>query len=214
MCVHNQQNNLPNISLPPQYDFDGAASPNADHLATFQVQPLKTTQGTIILALSPEDFAAVQAPLSLNVEGAVDDEFEILIRGDVANAPHELDLLLGGALSWRARTPANLLNPNLNILGFTSDGPTVRSFFNGEEIVLATLAGANTGQWFASAIDANVFVLGCRRQAVQANPYDGSQQFYIQYDRPLSPDTIAKIYYDQIHLFYIRLFFHMVDHNK
>ena len=184
----------PSLYGPPQYDFDGAADPNTDHFLTFQVTPLKTNQGTAIIWFSPENFAAFGVLFDMTENGvAINDSYRLPFRGDGVGDPMDIIDTQGGANSWIGRTAGNLINPELNMVAIRSDGATTRMNINGVDVALANIVGANTGTWFSAATDANAFVMGVARNAVLGGGFRGPIQKLLIYDRPLSPDTIARI---------------------
>jgi hypothetical protein len=120
------------------------------------------------------------------VEGATDDEYFMEFRGDVAGDPIDVWNLVNGAVSWSARTPINLINPNVNMISIRSDGALNRTNFNGNDIVLTDTNGVNAGQWLNDAPDGNVFSLAVERRAALTRPFNGRQQGMLIYDRELS----------------------------
>lgn len=192
--------NQPLIRVPghlgaPEYDFDGAANPNSDHLASFQVQPLKTQAGSILLWFSIDDFIAGQIIASMNVNGATDDAmFGAYFRGDLAGDTMEYTLRLNGATIDQLSSDINLFNSQSNMYAIRSDGSAIYMFANGRESGVAVIVGGNNGAWFADATDANVFSFGALRRAALTVPFNGKGSKLLMYDRALPQYQIQQIY--------------------
>jgi hypothetical protein len=176
-----------------EYDFDGAADPNTDHLRTYQVAPLKTQQGTILCWFVPDNMTQFGSLITLTRDGQDDDEFTFAFAGSAANDPMDVFLRLGGATQWQGRSPGGLIAQAPNSVAISSDSSTTRMFINGEQVALANLIGANAGQWLGDALDANVLSLGTARRAVMSNNFNGQEAKVIIRDDCLSPIEIAKL---------------------
>jgi len=180
---------------PPCYSYDGAADPNSDCLVSFQALPIKTAQGTVIVWFTPEDMVNQQTIFGISEYGsAAEDELAIHLRGDIANDPIEWHCRLGGAVDFRLQIPFGATYFGVpTMVWFTSDGSTVRGGVNGEESVVAAAVGANNGQWFDHATDANVICAGASPLNTYQNMYKGRESKVVALDEPLSPLEIARI---------------------
>lgn len=188
--------NQPDILVPgtwgkPDYRF---AMANNDHLYSFQATPLKTEEGTVLIDFVPQDMANEQLLYGITEEGsALEDELIIALRGDIVGDAIELMRRTDGATDLRLSIPfgAGRLNVPSRV-AFTSDGTTVRGFLDGEEQVVSAVVGANTGQWFDSAEDADVVCVGKLRSAAAIGDLSGLVSEIVVYDRALAPIEIQQ----------------------
>jgi hypothetical protein len=160
----------------PEYDFDGAAAPNSDHLFTTNFTEIKATIGTMILWFSPDTFTTDQALVWSGVNGATDDEFYLVFEGTVANDPLSIVLMDAGVVTYQGRFAASLINSQQNCVAIYSDGTALRAQVNGQISAITDIVGANAGQWFASATSSNRLAVGAAMRAALALPYDGKMQ--------------------------------------
>lgn len=177
----------------PVYNLDGAAHPNSDHLYTYQVEPLKTTSGTLIMGFTHDDLTVDSTLFSLSTDGVDADEFQMRLAGTEANDPLCIFQRTAGIATWRANFPGGLISGPFNIFAITSNGVITRGFFNLNEIILTDLIGANAGQWFGLSNNADVFSIGVRRIVVLDRPFNGRVWFLKIYDEPLSPLQLQQI---------------------
>jgi hypothetical protein len=148
----------------PDYDFDGN-----DYLLSYQATPIKTSTGTLIIWASLEDFTAIDALFSLDVNGVNDDEYALRFRGDQANDPLEIFTRVNGVVVDRLRFGANVLQQGImHQIVISSDGTTLRASIDGVEQAIVVASGANTGQWFDNAPDANVYGIAAQLGVVGA----------------------------------------------
>jgi len=173
------------------YDFDGAADPNSDHLTSFQLQPLKTQSGSLLMWLTPDNVTLDAAILSSSVYGATDDEFFPYIL----NNNLEIFLRLNGAISWRGRSAAAVFDfiNKPYFISVTSDGSLTRAYLGGTSITLNNVTGVNSGQWFGDATDSNAISMAVIARAALTAPFNGKQQKLAIYDRPLPQYILQRI---------------------
>lgn len=182
----------------PVYSFDGAASPNSDYFLTFQNYPVLTQSGTLVCWVNLRETAANYNTLigtGIYNSAAANDEFFLSMAGSVASDPFEILYYLGGALQWWGRFGTTV--PMAYMVGLTSDGSLVRTYINGNLMATTDVLGANAGQWFGDAPNANYLIAGIRHRSTglqQQFKGDGSK--YLFYDRALTQLEIQKIQYN------------------
>ena len=186
--------NQPSIAASgsPEYSFTWAASRN---LFTYQIVPFKTAAGTVIACYKPEDFANECAIMGVSQDGAaVPDDLMIETRGDIALDPLELMGDSGGVTNLRLQHALGAVNGLArHCSAWTSDGTTVRAYFDGKLQTLLIPVGANTGQWFASYPLSTVFVVGAKRNAAITSGFGGKGIKYLVYDREVTGVEIAQM---------------------
>jgi hypothetical protein len=170
----------------PDLAFDGAAAPNSDYSYSDVVAHLKTAQGSVSFAFSPDDFANEQAILGMAVDGATDDEFWIGLDGSIAGDPMQIVLLSDGVVTYRGRFGANALGSQSNFVTVGSDGSTLIAAVNGEAQTITDIVGANAGQWFASATDADRLFVGAIPRAALELPFSGKITLALAYNRSVA----------------------------
>jgi len=191
--------NQPTIQVPgafgaAQYDFDGAADPNSDYLAAFQIQTIKSNTGTIVIFFGEDDFTTDQNLIGICTNGFSDDEFLIEFLGTIAGDPIRILAVDAAVTTYQNRTPTNIINPSINMITFISDGSTNTFYYGGIQGTLTPTFGVNTGQWFSGATNANIITIGAIRRATLTRPFNGKQSKILIYDRPLTQIEIQKIY--------------------
>jgi len=172
---------------PNQYNFDGVADPNSDYMSIADtwfrsIGALPVTVGTLMVFFTPDTFTTEMFLVGSYTGGADTDEFWLGMDGTVANDPMEIVLRVAGVTTYQGRFAALLTNIDKNFVAITSDGAVLRAYFNGNEVTLTDIVGANAGQWFASAVAATHFGVGACRRATLVNPYDGSMALAVMYD--------------------------------
>jgi len=188
--------NRPNIITPgmwhrPEYNFVRTES---DHLLSYQIAPLLTEEGSVMIAFTPEDVANSQNLFGISDDGnAVWTSLGLQLRGDIANDPLELIGYDGGVADLRLSIPFGAGRLNVpSVIWFTSDGSTVRGYVDGREQVVTPVLGANTGQWWISYPNANVCNIGAERHDIISNTFDGRIAKILNYDRAVNYLEIQK----------------------
>jgi len=184
---------------PSQYKFDGAADPNADSFYVLDtwfrlIDAVPVTAGTLMVWFTPDIFTTEMFLAGASVAAADDDEFWLGMDGTVANDPLEVVLRVNGITTYQGRFAASLTNADKNFAAITSDGTTIRAYFNGDPVALTDIVGANTGQWFASATQSNIFCVGALSRAVQTFPFNGKMALAVMYDNPKPAGEIKRIW--------------------
>lgn len=193
--------NQPTIKIPEGYDFDGAADPNSDHLRTYQVQPLKTTQGSVLIWFIPDDFVNLNVALSLTTPIAIGAGYEsqqLAFRGDLAGDPFNIFSQVNDTGIFDSLTFAQslIIPSSLNFICCASNGITSYGYLNGNNMVVTAAGGANSGRWFAAMQNASVFSNGLVQRNTTVYPLNGKQSKLLIYDRPLSQLELQKIQYN------------------
>jgi len=173
------------------YDFSGSAP--SDYLLSRQAIPVKTDQGSLLMWFGVDSFAAGQTLIWLGESGLTQDEFVLYFEGTVAGDPMSIYHFVNGAISWQGSFASNVIVPNNNFIAITSDAVATRAYHNGEEQVVADSIGANSGQWFGSATDANALAIAALARAAVQGPLNGTIAKVIIRDDVLSPIQIAKM---------------------
>lgn len=155
-----------------EYDFDGAASPNSDHLFTPNMLDIKSLQGTVLFWFQLDSLVNT-AFFGMSTDGATDDEF-LLYATIGGGLKFQIYYVMGGAVSFQGNTPVGSIAIRTSyVVAFRSDGSTISLRVNNENIAIANIVGVNSGQWFGDATNANVFFVGARRRAVTDSPING-----------------------------------------
>ena len=190
----------PGMFGPPDYRF---LSANNDHFLSFQVTPLKTAQGTILIDFAGDDVTNQQILFGLSEEGVAAlaaSELTLQIRGDIVNDPLEWFRTTAGATDLRLSTPfgaGRLRVPTRYII--TSDGAAIYAYREGVNQVVSAVLGANTGQWFSSVANANVSVIGRSRTAAPIGDLQGRISTIKVYDRFMPQTEAQKVCYNVHH---------------
>jgi hypothetical protein len=176
----------------PEYSFTWADTRN---LLTFQVNPFKTTTGTIIACYKPEDFANEGAIMGVCQDGAAaPDNLMIETRGDIALDPLELMGSSGGVTNLRLQHALGVANGYArHCSAWTSDGTAIRAYFDGKPQTLLIPVGANTGQWFASYTLSNAFAVGAKLGLPWGSGFGGKGVKFLVYDREVVGWELAKM---------------------
>ena len=148
------------------------------------------TTGSVSLWFNTKSFTAEQ--IFADVLFVSDpDEFRIEYLGDSNDQLRVV--VVNNAVATAALDTANntITDSNWHHLVVTSDGSVVRLFLDGAQKTLTAAVGSNTGQWFASAVDANRLNLGSQNGA---SSLLGSLDDVRIYNRALSADEIKRLY--------------------
>lgn len=185
---------------PPDYRF---VRTNNDHFLTFQVYPLKTAQGTLLIDFAADDVANEQILFGLSQEGVAAlaaDELTLEVRGDIVNDPLEWMRRTAGAVDLRLSTPfgAGRLGVRTRYI-LTSDGTAIYAYREGVTQVVSAVVGANTGQWLNSVANANVSVIGRSRTAAPIGDLGGRVSTIKVYDRFMPQTEAQKVVYNIHH---------------
>jgi hypothetical protein len=183
---------------PPQYYFNGLPLVGQHfYLADTWFRLIDATPitvGTLLVFFTSDDFTAEQCLLGSCTDGATTDEFWLGFDGTIANDPMEIVLNVGGVLTYQGRFAASLTNADKNFAAITSDGTTLRAYFNGNPAAITDIVGANAGQWFASAVAATTFCAGAVRRAALALPLNGKMVFAAMYNTCKTGGEIKRIW--------------------
>lgn len=140
-------------------DFDG----NNDYLQKSTASFCNDTQGTLMAWVKFGNFTTDQIVFALSQEvvSGYDEYYLLYFRGDLAGDPLQVSVVVNGLTTWGALTNGGLVQSNLWYhFVITSDGIQTRLYLNGVERTLTNDIGTNSGQWFATATDANCFGMG------------------------------------------------------
>ncbi len=153
------------------------------------------TQGTIECLVKLDTLTTQQHLLGVCVSGATDDEYLLWFRGDSVKEL-QVAYILNAELPWTALTAANAINDNnWHHLALTSNASTVILYLDGSPITLTDAVGTNSGQWLASATQANVFSMGALLRATPILYFDGMLDEVRYSDDDRTADWIKLTYY-------------------
>src|SRR3990167_2241939 len=148
-------------------DLDGSA----DYISIKNPTFIDDTAGAVSLwvRLDVNNSADVLWQVSTTTEAVNFDEFYLAYRGDTTKKL-EIVLIVDGSETLHLDTTSNIItDTNWHYIVLTSDGLTIRLYVDGIEKTLIMTTGTNSGQWFASATDADICVLGA---TVRNSVYD------------------------------------------
>jgi len=150
--------------------------------------------GSIVFWMKTDNIAGRQMVVCASKDGATDDELIIQYRGDAADE-FELLLTINGVSAWQAQTANGMISDtNWHHIAMTSDGSTVKFYVDSTLKTLTDDIGANAGQWFGDATDANIFSVGCLKRAAVTLPFDGLVDDVRIFDQALTTNQIQGIY--------------------
>src|SRR5882724_3500878 len=148
------------------------------------------TTGSVSLWFNTKSFTAEQTFADV-LFVSDPDEFRIEYLGD-SNDQLRVVVVNNAAATAALDTANNTItDSNWHHLVVTSDGSVLRLFLDGAQKTLTAAVGSNTGQWFASAVDANRLNLGSQNGA---SSLLGSLDDVRVYTRALSADEIKRLY--------------------
>ena len=143
--------------------FDGTE----DRVKVSNPSFIDDTTGTVSAWVRFDNLSVDDRPFSVSKDTLVSphvNEFYVGLAGDYDNQLYLRQYIHGDTI-WNANTAENAItDTNYHFITLTSDGSTTRLYLDGVEKTLTDSAGTNSGQWFASATDANAFTVGgCER---------------------------------------------------
>jgi len=170
-----------------QYNFTGLADPVTQYMNIADtwfrtIGGVPVTAGTLMVWFTPDTFTTEMFLAGSYTGGADTDEFWLGMDGTVANDPMEIVLRVAGVTTYRGRFAAALTNLDKNCAAITSDGTTLRAYFNGNPVAITDVVGANAGQWFASAAAATHFGVATTARVTTLLPYDGQMALVVMYN--------------------------------
>jgi len=182
------------VSLNDTYalSFDGTD----DTIYTSSPSFIDDTQGTVEIWVQFTDLTQSHCPISISVDGGQDDELLFMYyRGSDDDEKIHIYFAIDGVSSWVAATAADAItDTGWHHWVVTSDGSTVRAYLDTIEKTLTTSKGTNSGQWMASATDADVFTVGALRRATPVIDTKGNIGEVRVYNRALTPQEIQYNY--------------------
>ena len=157
------------------------------------------TAGSVEQWVKFSDLTQSHTVVNINVEGAFDDEFLFMYyRGSVINYKVYAMLIVGGVTSFVASSDANLItDTDWHHWVVTSDSSTLRFYLDGVEVTMNFTTGANSGQWMASATDADILSIGAVKRAAPALDLKGTVDEVRISDTARSADWIQTSYNNQ-----------------
>jgi hypothetical protein len=132
-------------------DLDGSA----DYVSVATPTFINNTEGSISFWVKLDALNADAGLFSASVDGVTDDEFYLQYAADTTM---QIVLNIDGVNSMVLGTAAGTI-PNTTAyhhIVITSNGSTIKLYINNVEKTLTATTGANSGQWFASATQANI----------------------------------------------------------
>jgi len=142
-------------------DLDGAD----DYVSKASPSFVNNTEGAVSMWVKIDNLDTEQIIWSLSKDGSTDDELYMDFRGD-SNNIIIITLLVNGVVTLTLSTANNAIaDSNLHHIVLTSDGSTIKLYIDNVEKTLTESTGTNSGQWFASATDANIFSVGALKEA-------------------------------------------------
>ena len=179
------------------FSFDGT-----DDYVSVPNPSFKTNiQGTIEAWIKFDDLLIPQIPAALSTDGTDEDEFFLFVfRPDINDRIEVIAFVENQLTDTVLRTADNdfLTDSGFHHYALTSDGVTVRFCFDGAEVAIVPretgFTNPNLGQWFAGAIDADIFAIGALKRAVPVLPFNGLIDEMGVYDRAFSGAPTVILY--------------------
>jgi len=143
--------------------------------------------------LAQRTFAAVTTDSAPN-----DDFFIGAFRPDVDNRIQVI-LRINGGTTLVLNTAANVVtDEGWHHWTVPSDASTIRTYLDGIEIATTASPGTNTGQWFASATDADTFAIGVGKRTTSTQHWNGSLDEVMIFNRTITPSEVFALYKTQL----------------
>jgi len=171
------------------FSFDGLE----DRINVVNPSFIDDTQGTLVAWISFGDLSGADRAISVSMDGLTNDEFFIELLG---NDNNQLRVVLQNVPSpWTANTANNMItDTNYHFIVLTSNSSITRLYLDGVEKTLTDGTGTNAGQWWGSAINANVFTLGGVERTLLYNDLTGKIDDVMVFNRSLSVAEIRALY--------------------
>ncbi|TAN34011.1 LamG domain-containing protein [Patescibacteria group bacterium] len=156
---------------------------------------INDSQGAISFwAKRSNAYAAISTFVSIATNGVVDDALRWDYRGDSSKS-FQIILTQNGALTLNMVTPNNTINDNnWHHIVFTSSGSAISVYVDNMSLPLTIYSGANSGQWFDDATDANLFMIGIFQEVSYIQPADFVFDDVRVYNRALSAAEVKQLY--------------------
>lgn len=165
----------------PGVNFDGT-----DDLLELAEAHLATSVGTILIAFKADVESADEALISTGDEAtALGVDKWAYVGNKTTSQGGNIGAEVAGTVN-RVAGDDSTFGTAAGVLGISSDGSTWRVFLDGtEDTTLATVSGANTGDWFGDVPDADNTVIGALKQATEGNHFNGTILEIVAYEREL-----------------------------
>lgn len=171
--------------------FDGVD----DVIYTSSPSFVDDTQGTVEVWVKFTDFTQDHSVASACVDGAEDDEFLFMYYRPSDSYKIGVYQSLNAVTQMYAKTRANVItDTGWHHWVVTSDSSTLRAYLDGIEESLTFITGSNTGQWMATATDADTFSIGAIKRATPVLETKGIIGEVRVYSRALKASEIQHNY--------------------
>ena len=191
-------------------DLDGDGISNgyyntfSDYTTNYNQGWMNNTQGAFSMWFRVDDTNASMVLGSVSGFGVPkDDELVFSYRGD-ADQQIQVVLTVNNATVWLATSAVGWV-PDTNVwhnVVCTSDGSTFKVYLDAVFTSLTDNIGSNSGYWWGSATDADIFTLpGLWRNADIVTGFDGDYDEVRFFDAGLTPAQVTNLYQAYTNIF-------------